>query len=392
MINYKYLIIGGGMTADAAVRGIREVDPHGSIGLVGSESDPPYDRPPLSKGLWKGKPLDKIWRGTGSLEVALHLGQKIISLDAGEHRADDDQGNSYSGEKILLATGGTPRQLPFGDEHIIYYRTMADYRRLLALTEQGKQDFAVIGGGFIGSEIAAALSMNGKKVSMLFPDAGIGARLFPHTLSQFLNDTYRQKGIEVLAEEEAISLKPHKGRFVLGTKSGRELVVDGVVAGIGLQPNTGLAAAAGLQVASGIRVDETLATSHPDIYAAGDVAEVFNTTLGKRIRVEHEDNANSMGRQAGRNMAGLRESYRHLSYFYSDLFELGYEAVGELDASLETVEDWKEPFKEGVVYYLSEEKVRGVLLWNVWDSVPKARALIGEAGPFKPSDLKGRLP
>jgi hypothetical protein len=109
------------------------------------------------------------------------------------------------------------------------------------------------------------------------------------------------------------------------------------------------------------------------------------------MRVEHKDNANTMGRQAGRNMAGASEAYDHLSYFYSDLFELGYEAVGELDPRQETFTDWKEPFNKGVVYYLAGGRVRGVLLWNVWDSVPAARALIAEKGPFKPADLKNRL-
>lgn len=392
MENYKYLIIGAGMTADAAVRGIREIDPNASIGLVGSESDPPYDRPNLSKGLWKGKPLEKIWRQTESLKASLHLGRKIVSLNTDELRAQDDQGNVYSGEKILLATGGTPRRLPFDAKDVIYYRTLADYRHLRELTEQGKNNFAVIGGGFIGSEIAAALAMNGKKVSMLFPEDGIGARIYPRSLSQFLNDYYRQKGVDVLANEQITSLEPHKGRYTLHLQNGKELVVDSVIAGIGLQPNVELAATAGLKVDNGIVVDEYLATSHPAIYAAGDVAEVFNATLGKRIRVEHEDSANTMGKQAGRNMAGSQEAYQHLSYFYSDLFELGYEAVGELDARLETFEDWKEPFKKGVVYYLSDGKVRGALLWNVWDTVPKARALINEPGPFTPASLKGRLP
>ena len=390
MTDYKYLIVGGGMTADSAIRGIREVDPGGSIGLIGSESDPPYDRPPLSKGLWKGKPLEKIWRKTESLQVSLHLGQKVVSINPDEHRVEDHQGNSYTGEKILLATGGSPRRLPFGDDSVIYYRTLADYRRLLALTGQGKKDFAVIGSGFIGSEIAAALAGIGQKVTLLFPETGIGERIYPKALSQFLNGFYREKGVEVLPEEKVTALETRAGRHVLHTTNGK-ITVDAVVAGLGLQPNSELAAAAGLRTGNGIIVDEYLATSHPDIYSAGDVAEVFNATLDKRLRVEHEDNANSMGKQAGRNMAGSREPYQHLSYFYSDLFELGYEAVGELDPRLETFEDWQEPFKKGVVYYLAQGRVRGVLLWNVWDKVPDARTLIGLPGPFKPADLKGRL-
>jgi NADPH-dependent 2,4-dienoyl-CoA reductase/sulfur reductase-like enzyme len=134
-----------------------------------------------------------------------------------------------------------------------------------------------------------------------------------------------------------------------------------------------------------------LRTNNSLIFAAGDVAEFNQVVLGKRLRVEHEDNANMMGKQAGRNMAGASEPYHHLSYFYSDLFELGYEAVGELDPHLETFADWEEPFKKGVVYYLADGRVRGVLLWNVWNSVPAARTLIAEPGPFKKADLKNRL-
>ena len=118
-----------------------------------------------------------------------------------------------------------------------------------------------------------------------------------------------------------------------------------------------------------IVVDAHLRTSHPDIYAAGDVAAFYNPALGKRMRVEHEDNANAMGRLAGRNMAGKSEPYHHLPFFYSDMFELGYEAVGEVDSRLETFADWKRPNEEGVVYYLKDGRVRGVLLWNVWDQV-----------------------
>jgi NADPH-dependent 2,4-dienoyl-CoA reductase/sulfur reductase-like enzyme len=122
------------------------------------------------------------------------------------------------------------------------------------------------------------------------------------------------------------------------------------------------------------------------------VANFANSALGKRMRVEHEDNANTMGRHAGRNMAGEAAPYEHLPFFYSDLFDLGYEAVGELDARLEIVADWKEPFREGVLYYLRDGRVRGVLLWNVWEQVDAARRLIAEPGPFQPKDLTGRLP
>ncbi len=396
MTNYTYLIVGGGMTADAAVHGIREIDPGGSIGLLSAEGHAPYDRPPLSKKLWKGKPLESIWRQTESQGVALHLGRTVRHLDPQNKRVTDDQGTTYGYGKLLLATGGTPRHLPFGGEQIIYFRTLDDYQHLRALTTTG-QHFAVIGGGFIGSEVAAALAMNGKNVVMAFPEAGIGSRMFPPDLATFLNDFYRQKGVEVLPGQMVDGLETRGGRVVLKVRNAqgdgeREVAADGVVAGIGIQPNVELAQAAGLEVENGIRVDASLRTSHPDIYAAGDVANFYNPALDKRLRVEHEDNANTMGRLAGQAMAGRTVTYDHLPFFYSDLFELGYEAVGEVDSRLETVADWKQPYREGVVYYLRDGRVRGVLLWNVWEQVDAARKLIAEPGRFGPDSLKGRLP
>ena len=181
-------------------------------------------------------------------------------------------------------------------------------------------------------------------------------------------------------------------KSVVVTGSGREIVADGVVAGLGIELNTELAALAGLPIENGIAVDELLRVGVPDIFAAGDVASFHNPALGERIRPEHEDNALVMGRQAGRNMAGAGEPYHHLPFFYSDLFDLGYEAVGILDSRLETVTDWQEPYRKGVVYFLRDGRVRGVLLWNVLDQVDAARQLIAEPGPVRPEDLKGRLP
>ena len=396
MPDYTFLIVGGGMTADAAVRGIREVDRGGSIGLISASGHPPYDRPPLSKKLWKGDPLESIWRHTEGQGVTLHLGRTVQRLDPQNKRVTDDQGTSYGYRRLLLATGGTPRRLPFGGEQIIYYRTLDDYEHLRSLTTKG-QHFAVIGGGFVGSEVAAALAMHGKKVVMSFPDAGIGARMFPPDLAAFLNDFYRQKGVEVLPGQTVNGLEMRGGRTVLKVRSAqgqgeRELIADGVVAGIGIVPNVDLAKAAGLDVENGIRVDTSLRTSQPDIYAAGDVANFHNPALDRRLRVEHEDNANTMGRLAGHSMAGRTVNYDHLPFFYSDLFELGYEAVGEVDSRLQIVADWKEPHREGVIYYLRDGRVRGVLLWNVWGQVDAARKLIAAPGPYPAESLKGRLP
>jgi NADPH-dependent 2,4-dienoyl-CoA reductase/sulfur reductase-like enzyme len=384
------------MTGEAAVQGIRAVDQDGSIGMISAETDPPYKRPPLSKGLWKGQSLKSIWYQTQEFKADVHLGRAARQLDPEDKRVLDDAGSEYTYDQLLLATGGTPRRLPFGDGNINYFRTIEDYRRLRADSES-RQRFAIIGGGFIGSEVAAALAMNGKDVVMVFPGEGISSNVFPQDVSRFLNDYYREKGVELLTETTVTGLERRDEQLLLnvrraGSEDEQEVLADRVVAGIGIEPNIELARQAGLDVGNGVIVDEFLRTSVAGIFAAGDAASFVNPALGKRIRVEHEDNAKTMGRIAGQNMAGERTAYDHLPFFYSDLFELGYEAVGELDSRLETVTDWIEPYREGVIYHLRDGRVRGVLLWNVWKQVDAARRLIGEPGPFQPEDLLGRLP
>ncbi len=310
MPSYKYLIIGGGMTADAAIRGIREFDQAGSIGLISNEPNVPYNRPPLSKGLWKGEPLGTIWRSTADKEVTIHLSRRARTISLKNKSVSDDQGTEYKFEKLLIATGGSVRKLPFEVDGIVYFRTLEDYRRLRLLTEHA-QEFVVIGGGFIGSEIAAALAMNKKQVTMIFPDAGIGSRVFPPGLSSFISSFYREKGVTVIAKEGVTQIEATEGAYVVRTTAGRTVNADCVVAGLGIIPETELAQSAGLNVGNGILVDEYCRTSYPDIYAAGDVANFFNPSLGKRIRVEHEDNANTMGELAGKNMAGIIQPARN---------------------------------------------------------------------------------
>jgi 3-phenylpropionate/trans-cinnamate dioxygenase ferredoxin reductase subunit len=396
--SYKYVIVGGGMTGDAAVKGIREVDSDGSIALIGSEPERPYKRPPLTKDLWKGMPLEKIWLETPEDGVEFLLERTVESVDVSNKRVLDDRGTEYEFEKLLVATGGTPRTLTLqgnGAGEVIYYRTFDDYQRLREMAGT-RERFAVIGAGFIGSEIGAALAMNGREVIMIFPGTAIGENVYPPGLARFLNQYYREKGVTIMSGCTAVGVEKRDGRLVLAArgKDGgeKEVEVDGVVAGIGIEPNVDLAREAGLDLDDGIVVDEQLRAGHPDVFAAGDVASFHNPSLGTRIRVEHEDNAKAMGKAAGRNMAGAGEPYHHLPFFYSDLFDLGYEAVGELDSRLETVEDWTEEYHKGVVYYLRDGRVRGVLLWNVWEQVEAARRLIAERGPIAPADLEGRLP
>ena len=376
MAAYRYLIVGGGMTGDSACKGIREHDASGSIGLFGAESHEPYDRPPLSKGLWKGKEESSIFRGTPDLDVEIHAGRRIVALDLEARTATDDAGEDHAYEKLLLATGGTPRRLPDGDDGVIYFRTVDDYRRLRGLAGDGVRA-AVVGGGFIGSEIAAALAMNGCDVTIVFPDAGIGARLFPPDLSSFVNEYYREQGVTVLSEEKVAEVSGSS----LRTENGTTVDADVIVAGLGIVPATDLAESVGLEVDDGILVDEHgRAGGRDDVFAAGDVARFPVPALGGTRRVEHEDHANTHGKVVGENMAGAQVTYEHLPFFYSDLFDLGYEAVGDVDSRLDRVEEWVEPNRKGVVGYVDGDgKARGFLLWDVWDKVDSARGLI-EAG------------
>jgi 3-phenylpropionate/trans-cinnamate dioxygenase ferredoxin reductase subunit len=251
----------------------------------------------------------------------------------------------------------------------------------------------VIGGGFIGSEIAAALAMNARSVTMVFPEPGIGARILPAELSASVTAYYRAWGVEVLAGASVTAIERDGDKVRLATGDGRTLEADAVVAGLGIEPRVELAADAGLPVADGILVDDRgRVDGREDVFAAGDVARFPEAALGGTRRVEHEDHAKSHGRQVGANMAGADEPYDHLPFFYSDLFDLSYEAVGELDSRLQTIADWSEPGREGAVYYLDGTgRPRGVLLWNLFGRVEAARDLIRVGDPVEPGALLQRV-
>ena len=394
---YSYIIVGAGLTGVSAAEGIRQLDPHGSILLLGAEKDLPYDRPPLSKQLWTGaKSVSEVTlhdeKFYKKLAVELRLGVEVMQLDASAHEIRDSHGSVYRYKRLLLATGGTPRRLeiPGGDlDGISYYRTLSDFRELRAAAAEGKSAL-VIGGGFIGSEMAAALRMNGLTVTMVFPSPWLASRVFPESLGQHLTEHYRGKGVEVLAGDVPVSIRRDGRRYVALTRGGREIRADLVVVGVGIRPNVTLARGAGLATTTGVCVNEFLQTSHPDTYAAGDIAFTPNSVLGPR-RVEHWDNAAAQGKHAGRNMAGAREPFTYIPFFFSDLFEFGYEAVGDIDSRFRTFADWQEENKTGVIYYLDGDRLRGVMLCNVWGQVDAARALIEKAGPFTAEELRGAI-
>ena len=395
--SYSYIIVGAGLAGASAVEGIRQKDRHGSILLVGTENDLPYDRPPLSKQLWTGgKTVTEIVLHDEEFyqanAVDLRSGIEITQIDPAAHSIHDHSGSSYRYQQLLLATGGTPTRLSIrgGDlDGISYYRSLHDYRQLRDAAVAGKSAL-VVGGGFIGSEMAASLRANKLAVTMIFPSQWLVSRVFPESLGRYLTEQYRGKGIEVLAGDVPLSIQRDGDGYVTRTRVGREIRTDLVVVGIGITPNVSLARTAGLSTGNGVIVNEFLQTSVPDIYAAGDIALFPEAGFGRR-RLEHWDNAVSQGKQAGRNMAGAREPYTYIPFFFSDLFEFGYEAVGDIDSRLETFADWQEENKTGVVYYLDGALLRGAMMCNVWGKVDAARALIQKALPVSAKSLRGAI-
>ena len=396
--SYNYIIAGAGLAGASAVEGIRERDTRASILLVGADPQRPYNRPPLTKGLWTGKEKpDTIFvHDLGFYQqhnVELALDTEIATLDSSAKVARERTGRNFGYSKLLLATGGQPRRLsiPGGDlDGICYFRTYADYVRLRAAADKGKSA-VVIGGGFIGSELAAALNMVGREVTMVLPEPYLVNRVFPEPLGRAIQQSYLDRGVRVLTNDRPMSIERAGARFAVRTQNGARIETDIVVVGIGIAPDTRLAAQGGLQTGNGIVVNGLLQTSDPNIYAAGDNAFFPYTALSKSMRVEHWDNAINQGKYAGRNMAGAAAPYDYMPFFFSDLFDFGYEAVGEVDSSLETYADWQEKFRTGVIYYLANGEVRGVMLCNVWEKVDAARELIRKREKRTRESLKGAI-
>jgi len=395
---YDYVIVGGGLAGASAVLGIRELDTAGKILLVGEESYLPYDRPPLSKKLWFGKKkVEDIFLHDRAFydkhAVTLALGATAARLDPDAKTLTTTRGETYGYGKLLLATGCKSRTLdiPGGDlDGICYFRSLDDYLHTREVAAEGKSA-VVVGGGFIGSELAAALNICKLHVTMIFPGALLCDRVLPDYLGRAVQQRYAEKGVRILASDKPVSFGKNGGKFITRTGNGEAIESDIVIVGVGVIPEMELARSGGLEVGNGIVVNEYLETSRPDIYAAGDNAFFPYRALGQPMRIEHWDHALNQGKWAGRNMAGAHEPFTYQPYFFSDLFEFGYEATGEVDARLETFADWQKENDTGVIYYLRDGMVRGVMMCNVWDKVEMARGLIRKGERVSPEKLRGLI-
>ncbi|MEK9138823.1 MAG: FAD/NAD(P)-binding oxidoreductase, partial [Bacteroidota bacterium] len=240
--------------------------------------------------------------------------------------------------------------------------------------------------------LAAALSVIGKQVTMIFPDRWVLQKVLPADLAEYVTRYYRDKGVTVISEDVPTNAVRSDGKTKVTTRSGKTITTDMTIAVIGLNLHLEMAKHAGLKVENGIVVNSLLQTSVSSVFAAGDVANFPAASLDKLIRIEHWNNAQAQGKHVGGNMAGASKPFDYLPYFYSDLFDLGFEAIGDLDSRLATYADWRVKFREGVVYYLDGGLVKGVLLWNVWGKVDEARELIDRKRYYKSSaELKGIL-
>jgi len=394
--SYGYIIVGGGLAGAWAVTGIRELDQEGSILLLGRERFLPYNRPPLSKKLWLGqKKIEDIFvhndLSYAENGVDVRLGTEAVGLDPLNKTISDSRGDTHGFEKLLIATGGVPRTLDIPGRDIsgiCYYRYLDDYVRMRIDASQGKSA-VIVGGGFIGSELAAALNVNGVDVTMVFPEAYIAQRIFPESFGRAIMNHYPEKGVKVFADDIPTAFEKTGGQFITHTRTGRELRSDILLVGAGITPNTDLAQSAGMEISNGIVANEHLQTSHPDIYAAGDNAFFPYAALGQRMRIEHWDNALNQGLCAGRNMAGAGDVYDHMPYFWSDLFEYGYEAVGDIDSNLQTFPDWIRENHTGVIYYIRAGSVVGVMTCNIYGKMDAVREVLTGGEQVRPDDLKG---
>jgi 3-phenylpropionate/trans-cinnamate dioxygenase ferredoxin reductase subunit len=369
----RYMIVGGGLAGGRACQGIRKVDTEGNVTVIAGEKHLPYQRPPLSKGYLTGKQgLDRVYIKDDAFYADNHIdlvqGVRATQVDRAAHRVLLEDGRVLPYDKLLLATGGYAWRLPIPGNDLpgVYtLRTIGDSDAIRQAAQPGGQAL-VLGGSFIGAEVAASLTQLGTKVTMVFPETRLLQAVTPEALSAHLQAQYQGRGVQILTGVKPLSIEGSGKAERVRLDNGQTVHADMVVMGVGIRLHTELARDAGLELADrgAVVVDEFLRTSDPDIYAAGDVAAWPDPTFGKRMRVEHWDVAWRQGLRVGYNMAGQPKPYTTLPYFFSDLFDLSFEAWGDLSAWDWVVQRGSLETGGFTFFYFAQGRMVGVLTAN----------------------------
>jgi NADPH-dependent 2,4-dienoyl-CoA reductase/sulfur reductase-like enzyme len=368
----RFVILGGGMVAGYAARQLAESGlKAGELAILSADTAIPYERPPLSKGFLAGKDSEDAIRinPAGFYHehgVDLRLGCEVSAVDAKRKRLALKSGGEFAFDQLIIATGARPRtfDLPGAALPGIYYLRSLDDSKAIRQAAQSVKRAAVVGGGFIGMEVAAVLAQMGISVTMVLHEDRVGHRIFTPQMSAFFESYYETRGVRLIKSAAVTALRGDGavGAIVLG--DGREIACELAVAGIGVKPVTELLAGSGLEVGDGVLVNERLETNQPDIYAAGDVANYQDVLFQKRRRVEHWDNAVSQGQHCARALMGERAPFRHVPYFFSDIFDLSYEYWGDAAGADEIVHRGDLSGRSFSVWWLQKNRVIAAFAMN----------------------------
>lgn len=367
----KYLILGAGAASSWAVRGIRQEDKEGDVAIVGKEPYRTYSLPLLSKGFIQGRyPEEKIFTVKEdfyeSNNVEFLNNNAASSLDTANKTVELENGDKISYEKLLICTGGSPLkfQIPGSDLRRIYYlRTLDDANKIKAATGSASEA-VVIGGSFIGIELAAALRELGLSVNLLMMEKYPWENLVPEEIGKYFTKLLSDNGVFLHAEQKAVEFTSKSGLATsVKTDKGEQIFGDLFGVGIGIKLNTGFLENSGLKIDRGILVNEFLETSVPDVYAAGDVAEFNDLVLGGRHLTGHIESAQFQGRTAGRNMAGAHEAFSQVTAYDTEIFGTMLMFIGTLEDGVETVIRGGAE-NPGGCFSFKEGKLKGALLIN----------------------------
>src|SRR4051812_27538439 len=380
----RIVVVGGGLAGGTAVTEIRERGFDGSVVLLGQEPHVPYERPPLSKGYLMGNdPLEQAfvheqpWYADHDVDLRLGTPVSGIDLSAKTVTVGDE---ALDFDKLLLATGCSPRRLPAADESRVpvhYLRTIEDSERIRAALQPGTR-VGIIGAGWIGLEVASAARHADCAVTVVESADKPLLRVLGPEVADVFAGLHREHGVDLRTGASISDIGMGDGHGVVALQDGSSFDVDLLVVGVGVLPNTELAESAGLEVSNGVVVDERLRASHPDVYAAGDVASAYHPLLRSHVRLEHWDNAIAQGRSAGRNLAGGDEVFDQLPYFFTDQYDLGIEYVGHVgpDGYDEVVLRGDVDGRVFTAFWLRGGEVLAGMHANDWDAIDHVRRIV----------------